>query len=81
MFFIVIWSLWGYRNKILFEKKSVNYEEFIQELKRWSSWCVEKGYVKVLHLDTVFSSKLIGNSSMERYVPLKKMYCAQSYKC
>ena len=56
LFFMVVWSLWRYRNEIIFHNKIANEEEFIQELKhRWSCWCMEKGYVNAPYPNRVFS--------------------------
>ena len=30
LFFMVVWSLCGYRNRIIFDRKSVNLDEFLQ---------------------------------------------------
>lgn len=35
--FAVIWSLWSFKNAIIFKNKSVNWEEFLIILKR--NWC------------------------------------------
>ena len=37
LFFVVIWSLWSFRNAIIFNNKYVNWDEFVIILKR--NWC------------------------------------------
>lgn len=52
LFFTVMWSLWGYRNSIIFYNKVANWEEFVLILKnRWSSRGV--GYVKEIAANPV----------------------------
>ena len=42
LFFVVIWSVWGIRNKIIFQNGEANWNGFVEVLKnRWLSWAVE----------------------------------------
>ena len=59
LFFIIIWSLWGYRDSIIFDSKVVNGVEFMQTLKyRWRDWCRERSHLKIPDLELVFSDKI-----------------------
>ena len=39
-FYVVVWSLWDLRNKVIFHNKSVCWDSFMIELSnRWKFWC------------------------------------------
>lgn len=43
----MVWSIWNYRNRIIFDNKSPNLEEFLFGLYNlWQNWCATyyKGY-------------------------------------
>ena len=40
LLFVVMWSIWKYRNQVILEGEAVNWEAFSEQIKfRWKQWC------------------------------------------